>query len=260
MIKENKVSKYLLYAIGEIVLVVIGILIALQINNWNEGRKIDSREVSAMKEMVENLKYDLVRCQRNIEINAEVIVGLDSLRACISDAIEGKERTADIYYYSLKYGVDFSQAVINDNTYEEMVNSGLIKEIENKELVQKISDYYERISINVEGSPPLTAHANMRNIQKRFISYEGLDAFIRSFDHLNETTFSPDFDYKKILAMENLDLLQPMDLSLSDYYNEIAHFEIDLKAYMFYMSWTADNAIKLIEKIEKEYHLTTAHP
>ena len=39
MIKENKVSKYLLYAIGEIILVVIGILIALSINNWNEQMK-----------------------------------------------------------------------------------------------------------------------------------------------------------------------------------------------------------------------------
>ena len=39
MIKENKVSKYMLYAIGEIVLVVVGILIALSINNWNESRK-----------------------------------------------------------------------------------------------------------------------------------------------------------------------------------------------------------------------------
>jgi len=39
MIKENRASKYLLYAIGEIVLVVIGILIALSINNWNEKNK-----------------------------------------------------------------------------------------------------------------------------------------------------------------------------------------------------------------------------
>ncbi len=36
---ENKTTKYLLYAFGEILLVVIGILIALQVNNWNEGRK-----------------------------------------------------------------------------------------------------------------------------------------------------------------------------------------------------------------------------
>ena len=36
---ENKTGKYFEYAVGEIILVVIGILIALQINNWNEGRK-----------------------------------------------------------------------------------------------------------------------------------------------------------------------------------------------------------------------------
>ena len=39
LLSENKISKYVLYAIGEIFLVVIGILIALQINNWNETRK-----------------------------------------------------------------------------------------------------------------------------------------------------------------------------------------------------------------------------
>ncbi|MGB5318748.1 DUF6090 family protein [Eudoraea sp.] len=39
LLKENNLSKYLLYAIGEIVLVVIGILIALQINNWNQENK-----------------------------------------------------------------------------------------------------------------------------------------------------------------------------------------------------------------------------
>ncbi len=43
MIKENKVTKYFLYAIGEIVLVVIGILIALQINNWNV-QKVKEKE------------------------------------------------------------------------------------------------------------------------------------------------------------------------------------------------------------------------
>ena len=42
LLVENKFSKYLLYAIGEIILVVIGILIALQINNWNEVRKTEN--------------------------------------------------------------------------------------------------------------------------------------------------------------------------------------------------------------------------
>ncbi|NAY91440.1 hypothetical protein GTQ34_05870 [Muricauda sp. JGD-17] len=59
MLSENKFSKYLLYAIGEIVLVVIGILIALQINNWNEQRKKDEQLKQYRKNLVAELKTDL---------------------------------------------------------------------------------------------------------------------------------------------------------------------------------------------------------
>ncbi|NCQ59013.1 MAG: hypothetical protein GW794_14435, partial [Flavobacteriales bacterium] len=55
MLKENKFSKYLLYAIGEIILVVIGILIALQINNWNENRKNSNEEIAILQSLDKNL-------------------------------------------------------------------------------------------------------------------------------------------------------------------------------------------------------------
>ncbi len=58
MIKENKVRKYLLYAIGEIILVVIGILIALQINNLNEERKEKKIEIKAYNDLLSTLKKD----------------------------------------------------------------------------------------------------------------------------------------------------------------------------------------------------------
>ena len=57
LLSENKFIKYLIYALGEIILVVIGILIALQINNWNEGRK----ELSKSKALLEEFKRDLAR-------------------------------------------------------------------------------------------------------------------------------------------------------------------------------------------------------
>lgn len=57
LLSENKFSKYLLYAVGEIVLVVIGILIALSINNWNEGRK----EIKKSKALLEEFRRDLAR-------------------------------------------------------------------------------------------------------------------------------------------------------------------------------------------------------
>jgi len=55
LIGEGKVRRYLIYAVGEILLVVIGILLALQINNWNESRKQDLAE----QEFIEGVKYDL---------------------------------------------------------------------------------------------------------------------------------------------------------------------------------------------------------
>ncbi|ARV10240.1 hypothetical protein BTO05_11555 [Winogradskyella sp. PC-19] len=55
---ENKTSKYFKYAIGEIILVVIGILIALQINNWNENRKLNNNEKIILIDLVEDLELD----------------------------------------------------------------------------------------------------------------------------------------------------------------------------------------------------------
>ena len=55
---ENKTSKYFKYAIGEIVLVVIGILIALQINNWNEERKTRRQEVKYLKNLHKNISLE----------------------------------------------------------------------------------------------------------------------------------------------------------------------------------------------------------
>ena len=55
LLTENKFTKYLIYAIGEIVLVVIGILIALQINNWNETRQIKKVEQEILYVLLEDL-------------------------------------------------------------------------------------------------------------------------------------------------------------------------------------------------------------
>ena len=51
LLTENKFSKYLIYSIGEIVLVVIGILLALQVNNWNEGKKDNAESIKILKKL-----------------------------------------------------------------------------------------------------------------------------------------------------------------------------------------------------------------
>lgn len=67
LLNEGKTSKYFKYAIGEIILVVIGILIALQINNWNETKKQKKQLDSIYITVQQNLKTDLVNIKEPIE-------------------------------------------------------------------------------------------------------------------------------------------------------------------------------------------------
>jgi hypothetical protein len=67
MIKQNKVSNYLLYAVGEIVLVVIGILIALQINNNNEEKQRVKREYEIMTNLAEDFKNNLASLNKSLD-------------------------------------------------------------------------------------------------------------------------------------------------------------------------------------------------
>lgn len=64
LLMVNKTGKYFKYAIGEIILVVIGILIALQINNWNEGRKKSEKETILIKNIVDDLSSDTEHMNR----------------------------------------------------------------------------------------------------------------------------------------------------------------------------------------------------
>lgn len=67
LIQENKMGKYFKYAIGEIILVVIGILIALQINNWNEHRK----QVKEENEIIQSFKAELKAKSNQLKISIE---------------------------------------------------------------------------------------------------------------------------------------------------------------------------------------------
>lgn len=72
LLAQGRITRYLTYAIGEIVLVVIGILIALQVNNWNADRKARTQERALLHEMHGNLSKDLEDCRYNIRQNGRL--------------------------------------------------------------------------------------------------------------------------------------------------------------------------------------------
>lgn len=79
LLAQGKAANYLKYAIGEIILVVIGILIALQINNWNDQRKINDQEIKLLKEMIQNLDANIETLENMNKFQSHLIRGIDSI-------------------------------------------------------------------------------------------------------------------------------------------------------------------------------------
>ena len=128
LLTENKFTKYLLYAIGEIVLVVIGILIALQINNANEAKKERGKEISYLK----NVKADL---QKEIENNERFkAYHFEKAETC-STLLTSKapETIEDVQVYTDRYELVFIwfAFVPNNNTFKELLSSGNLNLIKN---------------------------------------------------------------------------------------------------------------------------------
>ena len=115
LLTENKFIKYLIYAIGEILLVVIGILIALQVNNWNEERKLRALELELLQEYQEELQYNY---QELGTFQDNITKRLNHCRLII-DAIENESLYMDslsTYYYILtqRVGINLSYESFNN--------------------------------------------------------------------------------------------------------------------------------------------------
>ncbi len=138
--EKNKTGKYLKYAIGEIILVVIGILIALSINNWNESRKQSISE----KEFITSVKNDLKQDKAFIQLIAELIKPrIEAYKAINSDLPN--------LYYNDRNSLDsiFQNYFKSQRTfypisgsYESAVSGNQITVFRNKELIQKIIKLY----------------------------------------------------------------------------------------------------------------------
>ena len=121
LLSENKFSRYLLYAIGEIVLVVIGILIALQINNWNDTRKLSERELSLLGELKSNLETNLFNLEKDIEIQIEGARHIDSLISHLEHRLPYKPSIS----VHLKKGNFAPDVILTSSAFETLKSSGL---------------------------------------------------------------------------------------------------------------------------------------
>lgn len=148
LLAENKLTRYLIYATGEIVLVVIGILIALQINNWNEQAKIKVSAALLSSELYneyEKAGSNLKRSYEGIKIYNEFLENvIDKWHNLSLNGIDtlNKNAYAVVNFSTLFYLSNYSQ--FNDpriTIFEKSINEGTINLVES-DFVVELSDTY----------------------------------------------------------------------------------------------------------------------
>ncbi|TVZ60313.1 hypothetical protein NA63_2865 [Flavobacteriaceae bacterium MAR_2010_105] len=133
-----KAGKYLKYAIGEIVLVVIGILIALQINNWNQDR-IEHKETKAL---LSNLKLDVVEDIKNLKGLKNSLKDRKEWADLILNSIDEQKVSDSTMFISAMTRVGWIMEIsLTLPTYKEIVSSGKLSHIKSDNLKKALANY-----------------------------------------------------------------------------------------------------------------------
>jgi hypothetical protein len=138
LIMENKTGKYLKYAIGEIILVVIGILIALSINNWNTKQSLKQRGAELLSGIRSDLQKDTIDINENILSYQKILVS-DSI--LLHHLVDKQPLTTQIETIIIDLSNYDAKLDLYTNFYETLKQEGLSR-VDNRDIRNKIASLY----------------------------------------------------------------------------------------------------------------------
>jgi hypothetical protein len=235
-----KLTQYLKYAIGEIVLVVIGILIAISISAWNIERNLGKSNEVYLVKLLEELNSNMNRL--DYLVFSDSSIGLDSVvKNCLyilPRFSKGLEKSDYEFLLNNKMYLGSSQLNLNDATYEELLNTGKLYSFGSDSLIKAVKDYYKRYE-----------REKYYNEMWKNVGIKGLDLYQRAMIKLiNDHKFSPEtFSLHNYPWVFDKNSKNYIDLQLG-----IEKFLFNQKHDLSKCIELKEETNKLIEIIEKE--------
>jgi hypothetical protein len=138
---EREGQSYLKYAIGEIALVVIGILIALQINNWNEDRLDRKKEREYLAAMLSDLREDVVAMDAAVRGNGILLAGIGDLLELLSEPLDESAAQRKMFLHSLVHTYWYLRVDFSELAMFQLKNSGDLLLIQNPDVRRAMLKY-----------------------------------------------------------------------------------------------------------------------
>lgn len=142
--EQSKVKSYLFYAFGEILLVVFGILIALQVNNWNEQRKETIEARKLLQNLQEELTQDSIRINEMVGFEKDLLKSSELLFRAHSEENFSKEYDT-LLGRAFRYAVFTPRKDYSDEIYKELNAKNLFDHFRFRNLKDSLRDYYSQM-------------------------------------------------------------------------------------------------------------------
>jgi len=221
--QAGKFSKYLLYAVGEIILVVIGILIALQVNNWNIERTERNKEVKYLKNIILDLEKDILSLDYLIEFRKGRVIGDQKLIDQINGAPIEDITTLTKNVVNSLMEERFSP---NNSTFTELANSGNLSLISNdsiKVLLLELNEIYKMNEFGIAHeefdyreyiSKPISKHTKLdklypvfkgsKTVEEQHVNLNDFETLFQSNEYKNGLVILIEMHIAFIPTYENL--------------------------------------------------------
>ena len=242
LMEQNKTGKYLKYAIGEIVLVVIGILIALSINNWNEERKGKILANHNANGLVRDLKQDTVVLNSYIQFHKETSVGLEALISLKNKDLNQSSNNDSLYLLFLSNCFSVFEFKENGNTLTQLNSTGGLVLFNERTKDGILSHEISSNAVKEQGDYYRTAFINSLNISKKILDYTvfGDTTYFKKGKYTGKTF--PKGDYSNNLIRE--------------LFNELVYLKMTSEYYSnSYLKIHLENTENLIRLLTNEYEI-----
>ena len=253
LLMENKTGKYFKYAIGEIVLVVIGILIALQVNNWNENRNLKNKTWKSLNSLAEELNSNKSILKSNIDlVKFDIQTGLNLIDSLNNNSISEENKDTYLLHKILELGpVRISS--LTTSSLDEMISSGNYSSINFENIKENLLAYNSEIeNMNIELK---RFEEYWRSIESPYITkhFSLLDMYTKRADSLlNEDVILSGGNIPKF---NNREFYFKNDLSAFYNNREFASMYIsrffDLRSVLGAMNRIENSIEKLLNNIKK---------
>jgi hypothetical protein len=234
LMNQNKTTKYFKYAIGEIVLVVIGILIALSINNWNQQRLNVKKEYRFLLEIQENLNEDIKNINDILTFNKAKLEAIDAAFNFMSQMGENPKLGKD-FSSLLPIITNYSLFSSTKVAFNNITSTGNIDILRSDELRKNISTYYSNLTLNgVQDQLKITSQNFLGHVAPLMINKEMM-AFVtkREFDVMPLEDISV---HKEPLVLSDLFILLNKTLEHNKLLNQtIGDIKLIIKAIENYL-------------------------